>query len=652
MHRKAIWRLLAAALALFSFTNWSQFSSPLKVHSQADYPACGNLPPAGDDPKPVLILMQGLGTSASSYRDQQERWAFLISELTPLYDQVLYFSYNRDDPTRYDATDTYHSLWNHHLLLLHDLLESCHELGWQSFDIIGHSLGGVIASEYIKLYGLNSSQAGWVRHVITLDSPVNGSSRLALGDFAFLPWPKTAFQSPAARDMAGMYLSRDTLVQLNAQITQRLRDMGIEYWNLTSAEDLAVPTDDAIVNDEYGRIYHLGVTLSGDMGHNQVFSSPEARDDIRSILTERGAPPHVCTQAVSSGDSTGLVVAINQANSRTGSNTICLAAGTYALAEAGTNPYEYDPLIISGDIAIIGAGPIGTLIQGVPFEVSETGRLHLQHLSLEGGFFDNTNYGTLLIDNVVLAGFLHALLNDGTAIIRDCVFSNNSGVIGAAISNGGTLIIENTQFIGNSGGWNIAGDYFGGSIHNSGTLTIAHSTFTDNYANMGGAIAVTGGQVSISQSVFSNNYADGGGAIWISGGSVDIVDSRFQENRAVRRSAQGFELGGYGGAIWNVGGHVTVQGSRFENNSGDVSSGIHNDSGTVQITASCILNNNNLSVFNSTLSITDARNNWWGASDGPSGAGSGSGDSVGDNVDFLPFLAERPECSASVTSPP
>ena len=56
-----------------------------------------------------------------------------------------------------------------------------------------------------------------------------------------------------------------------------------------------MPIDDAIVNDEYGRIYHLGVTLSGDgsaqLGHDQIFSSPEARDDIRSILTERDASP-------------------------------------------------------------------------------------------------------------------------------------------------------------------------------------------------------------------------------------------------------------------------------------------------------------------------------------------------------------------------
>jgi hypothetical protein len=46
----------------------------------------------------------------------------------------------------------------------------------------------------------------------------------------------------------------------------------------------------------------------------------------------------------------------------------------------------------------------------------------------------------------------------------------------------------------------------------------------------------------------------------------------------------------------------------------------------------------------------DAENNWWGAADGPSGAGPGSGDSVvGATVDFDPFLtAELPECGGAL----
>jgi hypothetical protein len=56
------------------------------------------------------------------------------------------------------------------------------------------------------------------------------------------------------------------------------------------------------------------------------------------------------------------------------------------------------------------------------------------------------------------------------------------------------------------------------------------------------------------------------------------------------------------------------------------------------------VNNNNITgnsvngVTNKATALLDAENNWWGAADGPSGAGSGSGDPVSTNVDFAPWL--------------
>lgn len=46
----------------------------------------------------------------------------------------------------------------------------------------------------------------------------------------------------------------------------------------------------------------------------------------------------------------------------------------------------------------------------------------------------------------------------------------------------------------------------------------------------------------------------------------------------------------------------------------------------------------------------DATNNWWGASDGPSGVGPGTGDAVSFNVDFNPFLTKvQTGCQGFVT---
>jgi uncharacterized repeat protein (TIGR01451 family) len=53
---------------------------------------------------------------------------------------------------------------------------------------------------------------------------------------------------------------------------------------------------------------------------------------------------------------------------------------------------------------------------------------------------------------------------------------------------------------------------------------------------------------------------------------------------------------------------------------------------------SCIVDNSDTAVVNDSSTIIDVENNWWGAPDGPSGAGSGAGDSISGNVDFTPFL--------------
>ncbi|MEW6070872.1 MAG: PKD domain-containing protein, partial [Candidatus Thermoplasmatota archaeon] len=46
----------------------------------------------------------------------------------------------------------------------------------------------------------------------------------------------------------------------------------------------------------------------------------------------------------------------------------------------------------------------------------------------------------------------------------------------------------------------------------------------------------------------------------------------------------------------------------------------------------------------------DAKENWWGASDGPSGAGTGSGDKVSEGVDYSNWLASRVGVTPPVAS--
>ncbi len=61
----------------------------------------------------------------------------------------------------------------------------------------------------------------------------------------------------------------------------------------------------------------------------------------------------------------------------------------------------------------------------------------------------------------------------------------------------------------------------------------------------------------------------------------------------------------------------------------------------------CVVGNT-LGVVNNTGVAVGFENNWWGATDGPSGAGPGSGDSVSADVDFTPWLTNPPaQCNTA-----
>ncbi len=254
-----------------------------------DYP----VHPGRGDSGRVLVLLRGLNTAAATVTDQTDHWRYLVDGIADLYSGIAYFSYSATDPEAYSEADTHHSVWQHHRPLLYNLLASGYDQGYRSFDLVGHSLGGVVATEYLIHYGLSGPQAGWVRHVVTLDSPVNGSSRAALNDFAYRDW--YADQGiQAMLELADLYLNRDHYERVKLRILDDLRARGIAYWNLTSVDDWVVPVGDAILAATH-RMYHLGRALrspeiSHNRGHAQVYQSPQVRADLRLIVAAEVDP--------------------------------------------------------------------------------------------------------------------------------------------------------------------------------------------------------------------------------------------------------------------------------------------------------------------------------------------------------------------------
>ncbi|KAB2892928.1 MAG: hypothetical protein F9K28_10750 [Bacteroidetes bacterium] len=315
-------------------------------------------------------------------------------------------------------------------------------------------------------------------------------------------------------------------------------------------------------------------------------------------------------------DTAALISTITTANGTLEHNTICLTdSATYTFTTAHI-PLNALPAITS-EITIIGDGATLTRQAGAPlfgfFEVSAGGNLTLENLTLNGGDVGNDTGG--------------ALVNEGgTVTLNNVTFTNNHANTGGAIDN------------------------------ESGSLTLIDSTFENNQADYGGAIDNdTGSTLSISGSTFTSNTADlDGGAIHNDGGTLTVTDSTLTTNTAGR----------YGGALDNTG-SATISGSTFSGNSAAWSGGAIRNTNTLTVTDSVFSNNTATSSYGSlyltSSSTTTAHNscfsgnsatsvgftgttmqdftgNWWGAADGPSGAGPGSGDAVNNRINFASFL--------------
>ncbi len=331
--------------------------------------------------------------------------------------------------------------------------------------------------------------------------------------------------------------------------------------------------------------------------------------------------PDGCDISVPSGDvysPTGLVAAINQANVSSGLTIICLSPGAYVMnvtqvAQTGL-PLIISPIEILGNGAALMRDP-----SAVPFRIFRVisgGDLTLIDLSITGG-----NPGTTVTSD---GGAIFNAV--GIVTIVDSALTGNTARSGGAIFNdNGSVTITNSSVINNS-----APTASGGGIVNlglSGDLTIDGSNISDNEALTGGAISNSDGTLTIGNSSINNNVATSaaGGIFNSDFGAVVISDSVMSGNMSVA----------FGGAVSTAGSALTINNSCIQNNISPLGSGIVNldDSDPLPPPA-------------------DARFNWWGSADGPSGPGlTGSGDEVQGNVLVTPWQT-TPFSYCSGASPP
>ena len=192
----------------------------------------------------------------------------------------------------------------------------------------------------------------------------------------------------------------------------------------------------------------------------------------------------------------------------------------------------------------------------------------------------------------------------------------------------------------------IRDDMYGGDTNNDGYSTVPLSGDWGGIAFRSSADA---SNCVLSHAVIRYGGSWNSGMIYVENTTISVSDSiisNSSSNGLRTWGGDGTTLGGvtvFGNrddGLHFQYGTATVEGSRIFGNRGD---GIEVYSATLNVTGSEFFANNGYGIrSNGSVTATD---NYWGASDGPSGSGSGSGDEVTDGVTFEPFRTDGTEYS-------
>lgn len=248
-----------------------------------------------------------------------------------------------------------------------------------------------------------------------------------------------------------------------------------------------------------------------------------------------------------------------------------------AIAGGGEISFACSGTIIVPEILI----SVDTSISGYPQNVILSGNHTNRIFSVASPGIQFTLNGLTLRDG--LADFGGAIINYGGLLYLNTVFfvENHATQGGGAIYNwqGGDLTLFIPQFIGNEAG-------FGGAfVNNASTVYIQGGNFRNNKAADGGTIHTYGpnSAIRIFRTLFNNNTGTNGGVIY-NGSYTLIGNSTFSNNHA-----------DIGGAINNrFDGTLEIQSDTIFNNQASISAGgIHNDNGIVTIASSIVAKNTN-----------------------------------------------------------
>lgn len=315
--------------------------------------------------------------------------------------------------------------------------------------------------------------------------------------------------------------------------------------------------------------------------------SPETTLASDSILITGSPTPSGLTNPVLNNDMNNSAVGILAVINRTAAdvtalrteisdiNTNCISSNTYVIELTGASPYTITNSaesfygsnglpVIRCDITIKGNGKTiqrsGSTLFRI-FAVAQTGKLTLDDVTIAGGSASETG------GSGVFAFFGQLKITNNSFIIDNILnFASSAQIVGAGVYS------------------------------YNGQVTIDNSTISNNSNN--------------------NTVGDGGG-VGIVGGSLTMTATTLSLNKTRR-------LGG--GLFFTFATSSTVTNTDIRNNSfnaGDSNprgGGVYVQSSPLSVTNGCVVGNASISFY-SADAVTNADNNWWGASAGPNTTG-------------------------------
>ena len=332
-----------------------------------------------------------------------------------------------------------------------------------------------------------------------------------------------------------------------------------------------------------------------------------------------------------------------------------------------------------------------TLVSGLGGGIANDGEgiVEIRNASLIGGAGTPNEAGA--------GGGIHNFGDDSELTVDASVVAGNEAGSGGGIYNdGGRVWVQSASEIGTSAAPNtVTGS--GGGILNQGSgaqLWVNASTVQYNTARFNGGglsnreqaeLVIENASLVQHNQVTGAGFSGGGGGLYneASGASAVIRDSHFIANHSASHGGAAFNGGGLisdlganleitrslliansarsdGGALRNTpggsdsGASTTITDSVLRGNRSDDNGDAINNRASASASASAVVSvggscfvDNGVGFYNDGAPLQDARNNWWGAADGPGDAdglsgATGSGDGVSAGVVFLPFLSTPP----------